>query len=298
LTLRVAGGSGGAIPSPTGVTTFAALKEAVRSQMGDGAQRSENDTATGDGATTTFALKESKPSSLTITLDGTPTTAFSYDDETGWVEFTSAPGDGVAIVFTYVYHVFSDTQLERAVNCAVMELFGDFYVEGVHDDIATTGDREYTLTDAAHVNLDPSARVYRVEISYDSGVNWKRLDAWRVDTRATTKVLVFERAPADGYLLRVSFHALPGQFTSDVDTLEATVGLPTRASEPLIDYACAELMKYRIAPNVRDDRAHNTQQEKRLKSYELVNDAQFLRAQAQLKARRLRMDPLRTRVVL
>ena len=74
----------------------------------------------GDGTTTTFQLQRTfggftepvfAPNAITtVTLNGTPTTAYTLDATSGIVTFTSAPGAGVAIAasFSYYWRCFLD----------------------------------------------------------------------------------------------------------------------------------------------------------------------------------------------
>jgi hypothetical protein len=222
-------------------------------------------------------------------------TNWSLDSDSGWVTFTSAPGSGLEVRFEYQYYVWSEDHIIEAVNDAIAELFGVFYVEGYHDDIATTGDQEYVLQDGAHVDLAPQTRVTKVEFWSDP--HWIRLEGWSIRNTPTNKILHFENALVPGYYLRVSFNAWSGIFADSTDTLEATVGLPTRAKEPIILIAMSSLLGDRLGPRVRGDLGHNTQNENQVKSYEIQNDAAWYRSRAEYKMQKLKMPPLTTRIV-
>jgi hypothetical protein len=182
----------------------------------------------------------------------------------------------------------------EAANNAIAELFGRFYVTDSHDDIASTGEQEYVLQDSSHVNLDPSVRVTKVE--YWSDPHWVRLNGWSIRNTPTTKVLHFENAPYSGLVLRVSYVAYAPSFDSLADTLEGDLGLPARAREPIVLFAMSSLLGDRLGPRIRSDMGHNSQNENQVKSYEIQNDAAWYRSQAELKASRLRMDPLQPRI--
>lgn len=75
-------------------------------------------TATGDGATTLFPLpfRPVQAASDTITIEGTPTTAYTLDDTTGQVTFTAAPADEAVIVVDYTWTVLADTDIETFLD--------------------------------------------------------------------------------------------------------------------------------------------------------------------------------------
>ena len=276
-------------------TTLTNLIDAVRRRLGDHIQEGY-DTADGDGAMDRFALTHTNivPVSLTVTVSGAATTALAIEEESGWVTFTNPPANAAPITFSYQYTVWSDVQVKEAINVGIEELFGNFYVDGTNDDIWSEGGAEFIAQNSAGTDLSPEDRVTKVE--YWNGSRWVKLEGWHVMTQNATKVIIFENTPTTGLNFRISYHSRPSLLTNVSDTLETTSGVPARAKEPVIDYACSELISARIAMGIRDDRAHNTQNENRIKSYEVVNDASYFRAQAERKASKLRMAPLKGRV--
>lgn len=58
-------------------------------------------TFTGDGSTTTFTVTDKPASLISVTVDGTATSAYTYAKATGVITFTTAPASGKAIVVTY-----------------------------------------------------------------------------------------------------------------------------------------------------------------------------------------------------
>jgi hypothetical protein len=281
------------VPPSTGVTTLTSLISIIRRRLGDTLQHG-NMTETGDAAKTDFRLDDAPIVDLVVTVDDA-VVSYSVDTDAGWVVFANAPAAEAVIAFAYTYYVWSEAHITQAVNDAVAELFGNFYVESCHDDIASTGAQEYVLQDGGHVDLPPSARVTTVEFWSDP--SWVRLNGWSVRNTRTQKILRFENPLTPGYVMRVSFHSWPGFFTVGGDVLETTVGLPTRAKEPIVLLAMSALLGDRLGSRIRGDLGHNTQNENQIKSYEIQNDAAWYRSQAEYKARKLRMAPLRTRVV-
>lgn len=290
----MSGGIGTGVAAAAPGTTLQSIINSIRRRLGDTQQRGTT-TDTGDGSKVSFKTREAPFTGLVVTVDGDVSTAFTSDSDSGWVTFTSAPTAGDEIVFTYLYHVWSNDHITAAVNDAVNAVFGYFYVEGEHADIATTGAQEYTLQDSDHDDLPPSTRITKVE--YWATPHWARMEGWSTRNTPTTKVLHFESAPASGYVLRVSYQSWPACFASLTDTLEETVGLDTRAKSPIILFSMSSLLGDRLGARIRGDLGHNSQNENQIKSYEIQNDAAWFRSQAELEARKLRQPPLRSRIV-
>jgi hypothetical protein len=97
--------------------------------------------------------------------------------------------------------------------------------------------------------------------------------------------------------VRLSYATPPTLLEGDSTTLVST-GLPERAKEPIVLYACSELLSARLANRIRDDRGNNTQNENAIKSYEIINDAQYFRSLAETKADRIKMSRLSGRAIL
>lgn len=56
---------------------------------------------TGNGSTTTFTLTDKPEKLISVTVDGTATTAYTYAKATGIITFTTVPGNNKEIVVTY-----------------------------------------------------------------------------------------------------------------------------------------------------------------------------------------------------
>lgn len=277
-------------------TTLTTLIDLVRRRLGDHVQEGY-DTASGDGEMDRFALTHVNlvADSLSVLVDDVAEPNYTVDEHSGWVSFGNIPAAGTDnVVFSYQYTVWSDERITEAINAAIDELFGKFYVHGYNDDLWSDGTAECVVQTTAGVDLDPEDRITKVE--FWSGSRWVRIDRWKVSRIEDAKTLVFEFTPTTGTNYRVHYVKRPGNLESLSQTLEVTGGLPTRAKEPIVLLACADLITDRIHHRIRDDRGHNTQGENPVKSYEIQNDAQFLRAQAELKASKLRMSPLMSRV--
>lgn len=72
----------------------------------------------GDGLRTTFQTQLSPvvSSSETVLINETPTAAYTIDDATGVIEFTSAPAINAALLVTYLWTTFSDDELQDLLD--------------------------------------------------------------------------------------------------------------------------------------------------------------------------------------
>ena len=278
---------------PTDGCSLTELIRLVRRRVGDFPQRVRKTGDVGDGVITDYFLDHTVYGTPVVTVDGTSSTDFSFDADTGWLTFNAAPTGDIA--FSYASVVWDDERIQEAINSAIDELWGKFYVKGQNDTMVTDGQGELLVETAAGDDLGPEDRITRVE--YWSGSRWVRMDRWSVRATPVAKYVVWENIPTAGTILRVSYTVRPGNLDLPAETLEGTAGLPSRAKEPIVLLACSSLIVERMHHRIRDDRGHNTQGDNPVKSYEIQNDAQFLRAQAMLLASSLRMDSLGGRVV-
>lgn len=270
----------------------------VRLRIGDFPSAHEQ-TETGDAATTVFRLRETvyETEGVTCTVDGSPTTSFTMDYDSSWLTFDTAPGSGATIVFTYSWVTWTEERIKEAINSAIDELFGPFHVVGMNDALAYAGPETLAET-AAGYDLEPEDRVTQVFYKQSaSDTYWRRITDWEVFTDGTSKYIRFHRDLPSGTTLRIHYLVRPGNLDKSTDTLEGTAGLPTRAKEPVILLAMSSLIVDRVNKRVRDDRAHNTQNENPVKSYEIIQDANLMRNQAEVAMRRLRMGKLVSRLI-
>ena len=274
--------------------TLTNLRDMVNRRLGNDLEWASA-TDEGDGGSTLFRLPHTNIVTLTVQVDSVAYTLGTLDEESGWYTFAVAPSTSAVLSFQYSYRHWGETRVDEAINSAIDELFGKFYVEGCNDDLWSEGGAEFVVQTSAGVDLDPEDRITKVE--YWSGDRWVKTDRWRVAVQNETKVVIFENAPMAGINFRVSYNCRPRNLTSGSDTLETNAGLPARAKEPLVLYACSSLIVERMHHRIRDDRASNTQNENPVKSYEIQSDADYLRRTAQVLASKLRMAPLRTRGV-
>lgn len=268
----------------------------VRIRLGDFPQYMSQ-TETGDAVKTFFRLHEGvyADNGVTVTLDGIPDTNGVEDYDSSTMTYASAP-DGT-LVFSYSTVVWTDERITEAINSAIDEMFGPAHVPGMNGDLVYSGP-ELLAEISAGNDLGPEDRVTKVE--YHDGDRWIRLTDWTVYTDGTSKYIHFTNGPSsynDSTPVRIHYVVRPGNLTSGTNTLEGTAGLPTRFKEPVVLIACSSLVGDRVNKRIKDDRSHNTQNENPVKSYEIQNDAQYLRNQAEAIMRRLKMSKLTTRLI-
>lgn len=110
-------------------------------------------------------------------------------------------------------------------------------------------------------------------------------------TKWNEKELHFYSAPGTGYLRITAQKRSPG-LTNVTDTLEYTAGLPSRAVEPLVDYACWMLLSQRIPERIRSDVIPRAQGEYVISPNQLLQVAGYFRLLLDSHLSRLRMRPI------
>jgi len=282
------------VPESGGITLTELIRR-VRRRIGDFPQK-RRQVESGDAVTASFHLRDTayEGTTVTTTVDGDPSTSFTMDYDSNWLTFTAAPQtDDENVVLVYETVTWTDERIAEALNAAIDEQFGRFYAVGENDSLLADGTGELLAETADGYDLGPEDRITRVD--WHNGYRWIRLDCWRVRSTPDKKYVVFEQNVSGP--IRIAYKVRPGNLSSELQTLEGTAGLPTRAAEPLILLACAALMDDRLHHRIRDDRGHNTQSENPVKSYEIQNDSQFIRAKAEVLISRLKMEPISSRVV-
>lgn len=279
------------------MATLTELRGSVNTRIGNHLQLASC-TDTGDGEATMFKLPNENIITCTCTVAGvsvpktTGTPHFDLDYSSGWCTFSAAPADAAEIIWNYSWRVWSDDQVDEAINAAIDVLFGEFYVRGVNDAI-TMGDGnevEVVTDDTSPASLDPDSRILKVE--RQSGDSWLRLRGWSVHNDDGKYVHFAQSScPSSGDVLRVTYATRPASLADDADDLTTDAGLPARAAEPIIMFAGAALLRQRTAMRVMDDRAHNQQGENIVRPYDLLNTAQAWEIKASALVAKLRMSP-------
>ncbi len=281
--------------TPSDGVSLAELIRQIRLRTGDFPQRRVQ-SETGDGTTTIFPLsgQPHEDSGMLVTVDGSGTTAFTTDYDYRRVTMDSAPTAGQVIVLRYDSVTWIDERIQFAINSAIDQLFGEFYVEGTNSALTTDSSGQLLVETAAGYDLGAEDRVKRVR--WWNGIRFVRWDSWKVSHQSGKTYVIFERDPGAGQTIEVTYQVRPGPLDTASATLEGTSGMLDRAAEPIILFAIASLQGDRHTLRVRDDRAHTQQDEGAVKPYDILNNAQYLRAEAQRLAKKLAMEPQFSRV--
>jgi hypothetical protein len=124
-------------------------------------------------------------------------------------------------------------------------------------------------------------------------------DPWRRYTRAKryevypgegTVTARFYTAPASGFL-RAHCICRPTKLTALTDSIESVSGLPTRAKDALISYACWYLLSQKLVPRVRADIAVTTQNSAALMPSQMNYAGQSYLMRYQFQLASLKMPP-------
>ena len=241
---------------------------------------------TGDGATASYILAalgyRIAPGSVIATKDGVTTSALTMDYYTGTITFNIAPAASVLVRIRYKYLCWPMTLVGQAVDAAVDNLFPAFYVAKADTSISLLGDTyEYALAPAVQF-------ITAVETRTSNTGAWTRMARSKYDwfSDGGCLNLRFFSAPSGYMRVRCINRAAP---LVDDDTTLDDVGLPDRAKDPIISYACWYLLTQKMAPRVRSDIAVNTMGVGTLSPRQMADATQALlmRYQFQLAANKL-----------
>lgn len=271
-------------------TTLTQLIVLVRDRANDQVQEGYAKSV-GDGVTERFSLPDANiiHDSLTVQVDGVASTSFSVDEASGWVRFTVIPGapsdaDEKNITFSYQYTIWSDAQIIEAVNAAIDDCYGALVVEGENAALTSNGASELLCTTTAGADLSPEDVVERVE--YWSDPHWVTLHDWRAKNHSGRKYIHFRRRPLSGAKFRISYIKRPTPLSLVTDTLEATAGLPARAREPVILFACAKLISQQLNALTHSNLFYNAEGKNATRVLDLRMRVQDLQAEGELALRK------------
>jgi len=213
-----------------------------------------------------------------------------------------------------VAHAYTGCRYERLEDWRTLD-YPDYIVTADTDNyLATTGATALDLaagqgafvTAGDYIKDDASAEVVYVSARTDDALTVERAAfgtsatthaasaVWR---RWATKKLVFAHAPASGSL-RLLMTRRASWLASDTQSLEITCGLPQRAKEPIICYACYLLLMQRANARVMDDRSHNQLDENVVLPSDIMRQAQTMKFACDTQLAKTRMKPVRKRVVI
>lgn len=241
-------------------STLSSLVDDVNLELQNHEQRGSA-TATGDGDTRAFIVAPmcsyiTDDYIWTVEVDGAGVGSDTYvmDFTTGVCTFVIAPDLSSVVNFVFNYTPFHPDMVEQAINAAINNLFPSFYVK-TSTVIAASSSTNYEYT------LPATAEFVTGVFGGDSATGpWERLTRskrYEVEMEDGVASLRFYAEPEDSYL-RVRYIARPQPISSG-DTIEETAGLPSRAKDPIISYACYYLLTQKLAPRTRADVAIATQ---------------------------------------
>lgn len=78
--------------------------------------KSDSDITEADGTTATFHLRFNNVFDVTVFQNGSSTTAFTVDGDSGTVTFDTTPAEGDKLQFDYKYAAYTDTEIETLVD--------------------------------------------------------------------------------------------------------------------------------------------------------------------------------------
>jgi len=115
----------------------------------------------------------------------------------------------------------------------------------------------------------------------------KRYEIFRDEGTITAR---FYSVPGSGYI-RAHCVCRPTRLTALTDSIESVSGLPTRAQDPIVSYACWYLLTQKMAPRVRSDVGVVTQGQGALMPSQMQYGAQGYMMRFQFQLASLRMSP-------
>lgn len=132
----------------------------VLANAGDGLKcvRINQDAFTGDGSTTQFALAEIADSIAKVTVDGTETNAYTYDDVLGIVTMTTAPTSGAALVIRSECDTQTATTGAGGAYTFFVTARGNYAIEN------STLSQRFMLSVTACEDYEVAAKYYRYGI--------------------------------------------------------------------------------------------------------------------------------------
>ena len=238
---------------------------------------------TEDDSLSVFQLPHQNIATSAATINGT-TATHTLEGDAGYITLATPAANTNVLLVTYTYRFWNDTMVKQAILSGVEALWEKFYVMATDETLSTVaGTYEYALPALSEV-------VRAVEWRASSSDPWKTLRGSRYTlfTNGQTKTLRFYENPTAGSL-RLHLVKRVAPFAADTD-LTGTVGLPDRAVEPIVNFACYKLIKELQAKRVRIDKAIATQGSGFLSPRQLADSASqyYLAYQVSLADRRMK----------
>jgi len=267
--------------------TLGGLVELVNSEL-------ENHTsfgswqAVGDGTATTFTVAPLAryivdDATWAVEVGGVATTGFTMDFDSGVITFDTAPALSVPLTGKFNHAYWTDELVAQAVNAGINNLFPAFYVAKADTSISLVGDTyEYAMPAETQF-------ITAVETRSDATGAYTKMARSKYEWLSDGDHLNLRFFSAPTGFMRVRCINRPSPLVNLTDTLEDTAGLPKRAKDPIISYACWYLLTQKIAPRIRSDIAVNTQGVGTLSPRQIADGTQawLMRYQLQLAANRM-----------
>jgi hypothetical protein len=211
------------------------------------------------------------------------------DYTSGICTMNSVPTTAQTVSWQFNYKHWPESLVTQAINAGIDNLFPAMYVRS-STSIVTDGS---TYEVAAPAGTEFVVGVDSRATATDA---WKGLKRKRFEMIYTAGVpsLRFYSAPQSGFI-RVHTVSRPTPLAASLDDLAGDAGLPERAKDAIVSYACYYLLAQKMAPRVRSDVGVVTQGTGVLMPSQMNYGAQGYMMRFQLQMASLRMQPWQIR---
>lgn len=220
----------------------------------------------------------------TVTIEGTAV-ASTIDYEAGIITFDNALPTTTTLKVHYSYQYWGTDQVMLAINSAIGALFPSFYIQAADTTQQTSSELfEY----AAPVGTEYIRQIDKRASVADP---WKRVSPKRYESfdSGVTRTVRFYSAPGAGYL-RMHVIQRPQPFAAGDQTF-ADIGLPERASVPILFYSVWHLLKGQTAKRTKLDTVYTQQSGQQLSPRQIEDAAEAYRMAFQVELMQRKMKP-------
>jgi len=250
--------------------------------------------AVGDGTTTSFTVAPLAryivdDSAWVVEVGGVATEAFTMDFDSGVIAFTTAADETVPLTAKFNHAYWTDELVAQAVNAGINNLFPAFYVPKADTSVSLVANTyEYAMPAATQF-------ITAVETRADATGAYTKMARTKYEWLSDGDHLNLRFFSAPTGFMRVRCINRPSPLVFPADSLGGTAGLPLRAKDPIISYACWYLLTQKIAPRIRSDIAVNTQGVGTLSPRQIADGTQAWLMRYQLQVAANRMPPWMSR---
>jgi hypothetical protein len=202
---------------------------------------------------------------------------------------SSVPTTAQSVSWQFNYKHWSSSLVMQAINAAIDNLFPALYVSITYTITSDGESYEYDMP----VGTETVEFVTGIDSRASTSDPWKRLSRSRkyeVFHDESTITARFFSAPQSGEL-RAHCICRPTRLTAVSDDIESVSGLPTRAQDLIVSYACYYLLTQKMAPRVRSDVGVTTQGIGVLMPSQMNYGAQGYMMRFQFQLASMRMHP-------